>query len=418
MLDNLRNKTYQFLRWSEKYTKTDMLYLTHGMSWLSTGQFFSSVSVFILAILFANLLPQETYGTYKFVLSWFSILAIPTLGGMGIAIVNATARGFDKTIHVALRTKIIWGLFGSFASLIFSGYYFFNDNIVLAISFLIVAFFIPTMESYGIFNYFLQGKKKFGASTRYFVISQLISMASIVSAILLTNNIVIILLAYFIPWTITRYVFYKISTKKYSQNEKIEYSAITYGKHLSLMSIIGTVAGQLDKLLIFHFIGAVELAIYTIAIAPVEQIKAVFKSIATLLLPKYSNQSLEKIRSGINKKMLITGAVLLIIIILYIIFIPFVFKLLFPKYISSVLLSQVFALSLISAMAIFPNNALQALEAKKELYKMRTAVSSIQILFLIAGIYFFGIMGIVLARIFTRLFELLLASFFLKRKQE
>ena len=37
MFKNFKDKTYNLLRWSEKYTKTDMVYLAQGSFWLSLG---------------------------------------------------------------------------------------------------------------------------------------------------------------------------------------------------------------------------------------------------------------------------------------------------------------------------------------------------------------------------------------------
>jgi len=64
-IKKLKDKIYRLLRRSEKYFKTDMVYLAHGGFWLTLGQIISSAASFLLAIAFANLLPKETYGTYK-----------------------------------------------------------------------------------------------------------------------------------------------------------------------------------------------------------------------------------------------------------------------------------------------------------------------------------------------------------------
>ena len=47
MIDKIKNKTYKLLRKSEKYTKTDMVYLTKGGFWLTLGQIISSTSAFL-----------------------------------------------------------------------------------------------------------------------------------------------------------------------------------------------------------------------------------------------------------------------------------------------------------------------------------------------------------------------------------
>ena len=74
-----KQKLISILRWSEKYTQTDMVYLTRGGFWLILGKIVFNISGFLLIIAFANLLSKEAYGTYQYVLSVASILAIPTL---------------------------------------------------------------------------------------------------------------------------------------------------------------------------------------------------------------------------------------------------------------------------------------------------------------------------------------------------
>src|SRR3989338_6258286 len=118
MVKILKVKTYNFLRWTEKWLKTDMVYLTKGGFWLTAGQLFSSLSAFLLSIAFANLLPRETYGTYKYVLSIASLLSIPTLSGMTTSLAQAVAGCYDGSFIPALKARIKWGLFGALASLI------------------------------------------------------------------------------------------------------------------------------------------------------------------------------------------------------------------------------------------------------------------------------------------------------------
>ncbi len=147
MIEKTKIAVYKLLKKSEKWTKTDMIYLAKGGFWLTLGQGVSSVSSFLLAIAFANLLPKETYGTYKYIMSIVSLLAIPTLAGMNTAIIQAVARGYEGSVMPAFKTKVKWGLLGGLASLILTGYYYFQGNNTLAISFLITAVFVPFMDS-------------------------------------------------------------------------------------------------------------------------------------------------------------------------------------------------------------------------------------------------------------------------------
>jgi len=271
------------------------------------------------------------------------------------------------------------------------------------------------MDSFGIYDALLQGKKLFGISTKYFIISQIIAIASLIAALFFTKNLFLILLVYFASWTLLRFIFLKITLKKFSPNQEQDPKTISYGKHLSAMGIIGTIANYLDRLLIFHYLGAAEVAIYSIAIAPPEQIKSLFKSIGTLALPKFAQRTKKEIRGTITKKILKLSLVLIIIIIIYILAAPLIYKIFFPKYLESIWLSQIFSVSLIAVAFLVPYSALQAQAAQKELYFFNFFSSIFQIIALFIGVYFYGLIGVIIARIITRLFNSIFVSALIKK---
>lgn len=402
-METLKTKIYNLLRWSEKYTKTDMVYLTKGSFWLTLGYAVSTGSAFLLAIAFANLLPKEVYGNYRYVLSLFGILAIPNLSGMETALTRTVAQGNEGSLMPVIKTRIRWGILGGIASLFTASYYyFFAHNPNLTMAFLITAAFLPLMDPLGSYSAVLTGKKLFGVSTKYFVITQIVSTAGLLTAILMTDNLFIILLAYFAPYTAMRYIYLKITLKKFQTNQNRDPNTISYGKHLSLMNVISTIATYLDRLLVFHYLGAVQLAIYSFAIALPEQIKALLKGIDALVLPKFSERTKEEIKQTIWGKVFRFGIAISVITIIYILAAPFVFKVFFPQYLDSVFYSQIFAISLLAGINTFHFSALQAQKAQKELYHFNIWSSLIEIFLLLVLLHFYGLMGIVLARVFTR----------------
>lgn len=416
-MKNFKQKIHNLLKWSEQYTATDMVYLAKGGFWLTLGQIVSAGSAFLLAIAFANLLPKETYGTYKYILSIAGILSISTLAGMNTAIIQAVARGYEGSFIPILKIKIYWGLMGGLASLILAGYYYFNGNTTLTISFLISAVFLPFMDSFGIYNTLLLGRKLFNVSVKYSIISQIIAVAALIAALFFTKNIFLILLAYFTSWTILRFIFLKITLKKFPPNNQQDSQTISYGKHLSFMNILPLIAQQLDKILLWHFLGPVQLAIYSFAIAIPNQIKSLFKNLQTLILPKFSERSREEIKTALFNKILKLGMLLIFITILYILFAPFIYKILFPEYLESILYSQIFAISIIATtLAILPTTFLQAKLAQKELYQFYTIGAIFQIAALFILIYQLGLIGAVIAKIISEFFNLICLFFLIKRK--
>ena len=382
------------------------------------GQIISSLSSFLLAIAFANLLPKEAYGTYKYILSIAGILAIPTLSGINTSIVQATARGYEGSFLPALKTKIRWGLLGGLASLALAGYYYFNNNFDLTIAFLIAAFFLPIMDPLGIYDSFLQGKKLFKISTKYWVFSQLIASLCLITTLFFTKNLPFILLAYFTPWTLLRFIFLKITLKKFPPNQQKDDQTISYGKHLSLLSVLGSITNYADRLLIFHYLGAAQVAVYSIAIAMPEQIKGVLKNINTLAFPKFSQRKNNEIKGTLGHHLKIYILILVLITLAYILLCPSIFKIFFPKYQESIIYSQLYSVT-ISAIAIATLllTLLTAQKTTKILYQINIYSFFLQITLLFIGVYFFGLMGVIVSRIIGRFLGLLLIQFLTNREK-
>ena len=411
----MRNRLYRALRWSEKYTRTDMVYLTKGGFWLVLLQVISAFTGFALVIAFANLLPPVTYGIYQFILATAGILSITTLSGLNVATLRSVARGAEGTVMPAFKTKMGWGLLGSLVSIILAVYYFIQGNIAFALSFLIVAIFLPPFYALGISGALLSGKQLFKANAYYNIVGQIVAASTIFLALHFSDNIVLILLTYFASWTIIRAITFKITIKNHKENDVDDPDAKNYGKHLSVMGAIGNIGDYADKLLIFHYVGAIEVAIYSLAIAPVMQMKGLLKHLNTLAFPKLSRRSADEIQKEITNKSLKTLLASLPFIALYIIAAPYIYKVFFPAYLESVIYSQVFATVLIfTALGTMPTVALESqLEIKKK-YILTAFSKILKPLLMIALIIPYGIWGIVIAVIITNMITSLLSLWLVK----
>ena len=415
MIGKIKTKIYKLLRWSEKYTKTDMVYLAKGGFWLTLGQIVSFVSVFLLAVVFANLLPKETYGTYKYILSIVGILTIPTLSGINTAILQAVARGYEGSFLPAIKTKIRWGLLGALGSLILATYYYYQSDTTLAISFLISGAFLPFMDTFPIYNALLQGKKIFDTSAKYTIITQIIATISMVITVLLNQSLFLILLAYFIPWTLLRFIFLKRTIKKIKPNNLQDKDTITYGKHLSLVGLFPTVVDQLDKILLFHFLGTASLAIYAFSLAPVVQFRSFLKSLTPLSLPKFANNSKEEIKKTLPSKLIKFYFILIVVVIVYIVLIPYFFEIFFPQYMESVKYSQYFVLVLLFYPKKLLGIVLLAQSQKKAIYISSTFAPIFKVVLLLTLLPIYGIMGAITAELGAHMFNTIVLIYFFKK---
>lgn len=411
MIEKIRNKTYTLLRKTEKYTKTDMVYLTKGGFWLSMKTLLSMMIALGLSIAFANLLPKETFGEYKYIFSIFGLLAIPTLLGMGSAVTKSVAQGYDGTPMAAIKTKILWGMLGSLASVLVAIYYFVHENMGLAGAFGIVAIFLPFVDTFSIFNAITTGKRLFKVSIIYETAIQTISGIAIALALFFTNNLLIILLSYFGVYTITRFITLQIVIRIHAKNKKVDESAIRYGKHLSAMRILGIASEAISTILLWQFVGAMPLAVYAFAKAIPVQISGALKKITVLAFPKFARGNFQEIRKTLPNKMLKMFLLMLIIVATYIISAPYIYTVLFPQYTDAILYSQIFALTLLFFPQKFMGVLFQAHARTKVLYISSTVTPIVRLILAIILIPLYGIMGAIFAEISTRIFSLLLVSF-------
>ncbi len=403
----------------EKILKTDMRYLLKGGFWLMIGQFFSSASAIVVAIAFANLLPKEVYGSYRYILSIFAILLIPTLTSMDTAVAQAVSTGNEGVFKAAFKEKIRWGILGVIASFGCSVYYFFNQNYEFSICFALIAIFIPLTESFDMYNAVLQGRQQFRTFTVYNSLTQILSAICSIAAAFYSKNVAVLVVIFVISNTILNFIFLKLTTRYQPLNLKYDPQTISYGKHLSVMDILQTTVGQLDKILVFHYLGATDLAIYTIAIAPPEQIKGLLKNISFLAMPRFAQRPVEDIQRNLVARLIKFGLIIIAGTAAYIFVAPYIYNVFLPQYSQSIFYSQLFSVSLVAGvLLIIPQSFMQAHKAKRQLYQYNVSTNIFLIAVLFPCIYFWGLMGAIIARIIARFFTLGASIFLAYRIKE
>jgi len=413
----MNQKIYNLLRWSEKYAQTDMVYLIRGGFWLTLEQGITSLAGILLAVAFANLAPKETYGTYRYVLSLVGILSVFNLSGMNTAIARAVARGYEGMLAPAFKTRLAWGTIGGILSLAVAGFYFLRGDITLTFCFLIAAFFLPLMDSLTLYESFWEGKKLFKTRAACNIFVRIFSALFLVATLFLTKNVFLIILAYFCFYTLFRFICFGLALRKVAPCQKKDLKTISYGKHLSLMNVMGVLSSQLDKILLWHFLGPAALASYLLAITPVDHLGNLFKNVFPLSMPKFSQQSLETIQATLFKKIAKLFLVGVCFISLYVILAPWIYKLFFPIYSEAAPYSQFYTIGTLLMIPQIPLLAVfSAQMKKKELYivKFTSPVLRIALVFVLLPLY--GIWGAIMTIIFSQAINLALLLFFLRTR--
>ena len=396
-MEPVKHKARRALRWSEKYFKTDMVYVAKSGFWMTFGQVSAVGLVFVTAIVFANFLPKEVYGKYKFILSAVAILGGLSLTGLGSVVIQAVAQGKEGVLKDAIRTSVRWGIMPFSVALVLAGYYFFSGNNELGFAMIIGGICTPIVNAYGLYGGLFSGRKDFFRSTMYATVSQTINTVLLLIVSVFVYNALALVAVTFITSVLVTIGLYNHAMNRHKPNGVHDPSMIEYGKHISYMNFLGVVANQLDKVLVFHWLGAVELAVYSFAIAIPEQVIGSFKNLFGIALPKMSVLHPDQLRASVIDKFLRLTLITAGITALYYVAAPYIYLILFPKYLESVWYSQVYMLGLVTipGISLF-STYFQVRRETAILYKLSVAGNVVTIIYSAFLIYSFGLAGAVI----------------------
>lgn len=389
-------------------------YILKNSFWWFTGKAGEIFISFAVLFAFASWLPKEEYGIYQFVIAAFTLFNIFTLPGINLVLIRSIAQKKEGSFEVAVKEKIKWGLIGSLFSFGTATFYFLKGNILLGTAFLIVGAFLPFEETFRVFISFWNGKKNFDLQAKYNIFSAGLSAIFLILIIYLTNNILIIIATFFISHTIFDWIFYKKTKKQTSNNDK-DPDMVSFGKHLTLINAIEIAANQLDKIIIWKFLGALQVAVYVFAQLPIQRLKAALP-ITALALPKLSENKINKERKYkiISNSLWMFLATIPLAIILALMA-PLLYKFLFSQYVESIIYFQVLCVTIALSPFLLLNSVLIAEIKKRELYIINIGIPLLKIFLFFVLIAQFEIWGVIITVLITEFLKgLLLLYFFLK----
>lgn len=396
------------LKWSEAYTKTDMAYLLHAGFWGNLNAIILTFLSFILYIAYAHFLTKDVYGTYQYLLSFFSIATAFTLTGMNTAVSRAVARGYEGTLRASIKMQLQWGVIPFLGAMAAAGYYFAHSNLLLAWGLIIIAVGTPLLYAFNTYGALFGGRKDFKHLTIYNTTSNVFYYSLLIAAAFFTRAPLFILGVNLGAQVLLSFILYRVTLRTQRPNSAIDQESLSYGLHLSFMYVFGSVAGQLGNIFVFHFLGAPTLALYSFASAMPERIGSIcFKFLGPALLPKFSERSVEEVRRGLPRKMFFATMAGIVVAAGYLIVAAPMFHIFFPTYNSAIPYSYLIAFGLVlGASAYLPTTALTALKFTRALYIQSIIIPIIQIAFPLIGIYFGGLWGYIIAVLCTVLFAL------------
>lgn len=406
----IKDKVKKLLLNLRHYLRIDTLYLARGGFWISSTFFLSSILGLVQVVIFANFLPKEAYGTYKYILSLAGAFSFLTLTGMNDAVTQATAKHESLTVlRYAVKVQLKWNFIFSIVMTGLSGYYFISNNLLLAKSLLLLGITFPLASALNTYGAFLVGKKDFKRSSIYGVITSIIQITSLSVTATFTDDIFVLILVYALTVLVANIFFYLKTTQLYKQDsikQEQKTELLKFSGHLSFMHILSGAAQYVDKLVIFHYLGAVELAVYGLALAVPERARGYIKTMSNMIMPKLAGKTTDTISTTFYKRIFQGMLIGTVMSIVYIFIAPIFYKIFLPKYLEAVTYSQVFSLTLIF---VLPNSYMSGIfnahKMIRPMYYSSLSTSFIKILlYLILG-KIFGIWGVIMAILFVHIWS-------------
>lgn len=355
--------------------QTDIRYVIKNGGWLLAGQVLLAIMGFGLTVAFANLLPQQEYGVYKFIIAAGGLLAALRLNGLRLAVTQAVAL-----------------------------YYYLNDNNLLAIGILLVGSYNAIIGALRVYRGYLAGTEQFRSGTIHDLVTTGLASSSILLALWYTDDILILVMAGITLPLIAIAWFCWRTLRQVLRDAETSASALTFGKHMSAQNFLLNVGVHLDKVILFQWLGSVQLAIYAFALLLPDHVGGLFKSVMGIVVPKFAQKNRDDMRRSISRKLWQLTALMIIPVIGYIVVAPFVFSWLFPVYTESVWYSQLLILGLLGFPASYLFTAyFDALQATRTLYKIKISSSVLKIFFILICTWTLGLLGAVLAHLFARI---------------
>lgn len=394
-------RLFHLLRWSERYVRTDMVYLTGSGFWLNLNFAFVSVFALLLSIAFANLLSKNEFGIYQYVLAISSLLTALTYSGMNNAIARAVARGQEGTLAASIPKQLIWNLFPGTLACLIGAYYLFQGNMVLGIGMIAVGLTLPLSATFNSYLSFLNASRRFKIASLYTISGNAVYYLLIFVCIFLFPEALPLILVNLIVNALVACYLYWRTVRTYKPNSAVDPDALSYGRHLTFISVFSTAAAHVDKILVFQFFGAAPLASYALATLLPDRLVGAFKPLLVAAFPKFSRRSFNELQEGLPWKIAVIVLVTSIGAAAYSLFAPFLLSLFYPEYPEIIPFSQLYAFTFIATAGHLCSVALTAHKKLKELYTHTIASSLGQIVLMVVGVMLWGLWGLIIARVLS-----------------
>jgi len=399
--------------WGKKY-QVDLAYIIRSEFWVYLRQGVLLMTGLAISVTFARLAPKEVYGQYNFIFAVLAIVSLLSIPGLNNAVSRSVARGSEGSYKGAVKASFLWSLLGIPALLGLGAYYYYYNTQIIGICFMISSVFFPFIHAPGMWNSFLQGKKRFDLLAKYGGIQSIINAAALVAILLLNPSYLALIVVTNLVTNSLLICFFYLRSQRYIESKAEDNECKKYGYFLTTASIVGTVTNNIDKILLGILLGAPQLAIYSIGKAIPEGIRMLLKPAWSPFMPKFSQDGVGmKEAQGVARKFILP--LVLVTLggsLLYWFFIDDIMFFLFSsKYMESIIYAKMLLLMILASIPSAFLGTFATAKRKTKAIILGSHIFSFLRLAIMSGfIYQWGIMGAIWALNLNTIVHVLLIS--------
>lgn len=243
------------------------IFFRSNTSFIFFSRIYTLVLGLILSIILTKQMGIDSYGEYRYFLSFFTIFSFFSLPESSRIIIKYTNLKHDDLFQVITKTKLKFSLFGSLIFLLY-GLYDYQINKNLNYIYLFMAIGFPIYYSYLTFDSYLQAKLNHKSLSLHLILRLTIQSIAIIVIYFITENIYWTIVFYIITFSIYNLIAYsKITKKARKETPKYKYSFFSRKTIiLSAFGIFGIIGDNIDKLIIGKYFSYAELSYYTIGL--------------------------------------------------------------------------------------------------------------------------------------------------------
>lgn len=371
---------------------------------LTAGHGVNVLRSLVTGYLVVRLMPKDMYGEYQFLVSMFGTVGALTLAGLPTAVSKSIAQqGNDAPLRWTLA---VYAFFCALAALSLVGIipflHVWQRQELWPALLLAALCFVPSNAGVHAFGGIVRGRGDFGLAFRFTLITGvLVATCTLLMLWLYPSSLLLFLCVTGIPALVSTVG--ALSYLSAYKNMRADWSVLKYGLQLTLATLPVSLSWYLDKLLVSHYFGLKQLAVFSVAIALPEQLKTWGKELLPVAFRKQAQLSDSP---AVRRKLaMVSGFGMLVVgtgVLAYIGVSPWVLPLLFPLYLADMpLILSINALAALSLLAMPLTLFVQFLEAQGRVRALTEANWVAAVVFvaaLLVCVPLWGLMGAVAAR--------------------